>query len=160
MLTDADYRAQADFRYALRRFLHLSEENARAAGITPQQHLLLLAVRGHPSYPAVNITEIAEHLQVRHHSASLLVDRAVRRDPPLLCRERDATDRRRALVSLAPEGEAILEQVTVANRGVLADVEHTLVNLRALLDRSRDARNGGDAGDARNGGDAGDARGA
>ncbi len=154
MLTDADYRAQADFRYALRRFLHLSEENARAAGITPQQHLLLLAVRGHPSYPAVNITEIAEHLQVRHHSASLLVDRAVRRDPPLLCRERDATDRRRALVSLAPEGEAILEQVTVANRSVLTDVEHTLVNLRAPLMHPRDARNGGEAGDA------GEARGA
>ncbi len=154
MLTDADYRAQADVRYALRRFLHVSEENARAAGVTPQQHLLLLIVRGHPSYPAVTITEIAERLQVRHHSASLLVDRAVRRGPPLLRREQDATDRRRALVSLTPEGEAILEQVTVANRSVLTDVEHTLVNLRAPLAHSRDARNGGEAGEA------GDARGA
>jgi len=72
LLTDVDFRAQADFRYAMRRFLHFSEESARAAGITPQQHLLLLllVVRGHPSYPAVNITEIAEHLQVRHHSCA------------------------------------------------------------------------------------------
>lgn len=138
MLTDADYHAQADFRYALRGFLHASEENARAAGITPQQHLLLLVVRGHPSYPTVNITEIAERLQVRHHSASLLVDRAVRRAPPLLRREQDSIDRRRALVSLTPEGAAILEQVTVANQRVLTAIEHTLVDLRASLARSRD----------------------
>jgi len=121
VLTDADYRYQADFRYALRRFLHVSAENARAAGVTPQQHLLLLAVRGHPSYPAVTITEVAEYLRVRHHSASLLIERAVRRGakPPLLDRLQDATDRRRTLVSLTPEGEAILERITVANRAAL-----------------------------------------
>ena len=143
MLPDRDYRAQSDFRYALRRFLHISEENARAAGVTPQQHLLLLVVRGHPSYPAVNITEIAEHLQVRHPSASLLVDRAVNRkvagEPrPLLQREQDVTDRRRALVSLTPEGAVILERITVENRRVLSDVEHTLGNLRPSLAQPRD----------------------
>ncbi len=144
MLTDADYRAQAEFRYAMRRFMHFSEESARAAGITPQQHLLLLAVRGHPSYPAVNITEIAEHLQVRHHSASLLVDRAVnrmvgqeRQEPaPLLYRVQDSTDRRRALVSLTPEGEEILACITAENRRVLADFERVLDNMRASLLRA------------------------
>ncbi len=144
MLTDADFRAQAEFRYAMRRFMHFSEESARAAGITPQQHLLLLAVRGHPSYPAVNITEIAEHLQVRHHSASLLVDRAVnrmvgqeRQEPaPLLYRVQDSTDRRRALVSLTPEGEEILACITAENRRVLADFERVLDNMRASLLRA------------------------
>jgi DNA-binding MarR family transcriptional regulator len=144
LLTDADYRAQAEFRYAMRRFMHFSEESARAAGITPQQHLLLLAVRGHPSYPAVNITEIAEHLQVRHHSASLLVDRAVnrmvgqeRQEPaPLLYRVQDSTDRRRALVSLTPEGEEILACITAENRRVLADFERVLDNMRASLLRA------------------------
>jgi len=131
LLTDTDYHAHADFRYALRRFLRVSEENARAVGITPQQHALLLVVRGHPSYPAVNITEIAEHLQVRHHSASLLVDRAIGRG--LLRREQDTTDRRRSLISLTPEGEAKLEQVTLANRRVLADIKRTLANLRDSL---------------------------
>jgi len=144
LLTDADYRAQAEFRYAMRRFMHFSEESARAAGITPQQHLLLLAVRGHPSYPAINITEIAEHLQVRHHSASLLVDRAVnrmvgqeRQEPaPLLYRVQDSTDRRRALVSLTPEGEEILACITAENRRVLADFERVLDNMRASLLRA------------------------
>ncbi len=140
MLTDRDYRAQADFRYALRRFLHISEENARANGVTPQQHMLLLAVRGHPSYPAVNITELAEHLQVRHHSASLLVDRAVNRKVdgqprPLLRREQDPTDRRRALVSLTPTGEDILARVTTANRRILADLDDAIINLRDSLAR-------------------------
>ena len=145
MLTDVDFRAQAEFRYAMRRFLHFSEESARAAGITPQQHLLLLAVRGHPSYPAVNITEIAEHLQVRHHSASLLVDRAINRKvdrkpaPPLLYRVQDSTDRRRALVSLTPEGEEILTYITDENRRVLTDFGSVLDNMRASLIRAHQA---------------------
>jgi len=122
LLTDADYRYQADFRYALSRFLHVSADNARTAGVTPQQHLLLLAVRGHPSYPAVTIGEVAEYLQVRHHSASLLIERAIRRGakPSLLHRVQDSADRRRALVSLTPEGEDILERITIANRAALA----------------------------------------
>ena len=52
-LNDEDYRRQADFRYAIRRFSAYSERQAHAAGITPQQHLLLLTLRGHPSYPIV-----------------------------------------------------------------------------------------------------------
>jgi len=88
-------------------------------------------MRGHLSYPAVNITEIAEHPQVRHHSASLLIDRAVKREPPLLRRDQDPVDRRRALVSLSPAGQDILERITVANRRVLADLDHAITNLRA-----------------------------
>ncbi len=75
MLTDADYQTQAAFRHALRRFMRVSEENARAAGITPTQYLLLLAVRGHRSYPAVPLIAIAEHLQLRQSATSLLVTR-------------------------------------------------------------------------------------
>ncbi len=105
------------------------------ASITPQQHMLLLVMRGHPSYLAVNITEIAEHPQVRHHSASLLIDRAVKREPPLLRRDQDPVDRRRALVSLSPAGEDILERIIVANRRVLADLDHAITNLRASFAR-------------------------
>src|SRR5579872_5300370 len=97
-LRDADYRDQADFRCALRIFLRFSEEQARLIGITPQQHFMLLVIRGHRSYPGVSIGEVAESLQIRHHAASLLVDRAVRRG--LLVREEDPDDRRRALVTL------------------------------------------------------------
>src|SRR5690606_30729116 len=77
-LSDRDYRALAEFRSALRRFLHFSEQAAREAGITPAQHQLLLAVRGFagPGTPVVG--DLAEALQLRHHSTVELVDRAER----------------------------------------------------------------------------------
>lgn len=114
----------ADFRYAMRLFLRFSEEQARAAGITPQQHMLLLAVRGHTSYPDVTIGDVAERLQVRHHSASRLVDRAVQRG--LLERRADLVDRRKALVSLTGDGERILTAVTAANKEELRSLEGAL----------------------------------
>ncbi|HZS86534.1 MAG TPA: MarR family transcriptional regulator [Chloroflexota bacterium] len=132
-LTDADYQAQAEFRYALRRFVRLSENHARAAGATPQQHQLLLAIRGHPSYPQVSITDIAERLQLRHHSTSLLVDRAVRRG--LLRRAADPADLRRVFVSLTDEGNGILARVTLANRAAMRPLEDTLLRMRALMGR-------------------------
>jgi DNA-binding MarR family transcriptional regulator len=121
---DLDYRDQADFRCALRQFLHFSEEQARLAGITPQQHLLLLMVRGHRSYPSVSIGEVAQALQIRHHGASLLVDRSVRRG--LLNRREDPMDRRRALVSWTDEGQRILDRITEANRRELGALEGVL----------------------------------
>jgi DNA-binding MarR family transcriptional regulator len=136
-LADEDYRAHADFRYALRRFLRVSERHARAAGITPQQHLLLLAVRGHPSYPQVTITEIAERLQVGHNGASLLVERGVRRG--LLQRQEDPADRRRALVSLTEKGASILDRVTRENRAELGKPEGALARLGALVQQIRKA---------------------
>ena len=113
-LSDSDYQDQAAFRHAIRIFSRFSEQQARAADITPQQHILLLVVRGHPAYPAVSIGAVAEQLQVRHHSASLLVDRGVKRG--LLIRTDDPEDRRRVLVSLTEEGQRILEAITIANR--------------------------------------------
>jgi len=115
---------QADFRYAMRRFYRYSELQARQNGITPQQYLLLLTVRGHPAYPAVSIGAVAERLQIRHHSASLLVERTVRRG--LLNRETDQDDRRRALVSVTEEGQEILDRIIKANRQQLGELEDLL----------------------------------
>lgn len=123
-LTDADYRDQADFRCAVRRFLSFAEKQARAAGVTPQQYVLLLVVRGHAGYPNVTIGNIAEMLQVRHHSASLLVDRSVKRG--LLHRRGDTVDRRRAFVSLTDEGQQILDTILRANRRQLHQLEGEL----------------------------------
>ena len=75
-LTDDDYRRLLELRTGLRRFVRWSEQQARNAGITPAQHQLLLAVRGHPG-GAPTVSEIAAHLLLRHHSAVGLVDRAV-----------------------------------------------------------------------------------
>lgn len=137
---DSEYQDLADFRCALRTFLSFSEKQARAEGITPQQHLLLLLVRGHRSFPGVNIGELAGSLQVRHHSASLLVDRCVKRG--LVDRREDPTDRRRALVSLTPTGHEILDRIIIANRREMGKLEESLFreSLIAALREHADAR--------------------
>jgi DNA-binding MarR family transcriptional regulator len=123
-LADTDFRDQAKFRRAIREFLHFSEEQARAHGITPQQHLLLLVIRGHDSYPAVTVGEAAESLQIRHHSASLLVDRCVKRG--LLDRREDPVDRRRVRLSLTLEGDRVLDHITRAIRRQMRELEDQL----------------------------------
>jgi DNA-binding MarR family transcriptional regulator len=91
----------------------------------------------------VNITEIAEHLQVRHHSASLLVDRLVKRD--LLSRRPDAEDQRRMLVALTPDGERMLENVTHAIRADLRTLDRVLGSVQASLTRLRGGHYGSEA---------------
>ena len=75
--TDDDYRRLLELRTGLRQFLHWSEQQASAVGITPAQHQLLLAIRGHPGRDAPTIGDVADALLLRHHSAVGLVDRAV-----------------------------------------------------------------------------------
>jgi DNA-binding MarR family transcriptional regulator len=111
---DSDYQTQAAFRHALRRFLHFSEQQARAHGITPQQHIALLSIRGQKTYPRVTVGDVAEAMQMRHHSASLLIDRCVKRG--LLDRREDPDDRRRVMLSLTDEGQQVLDEITQANR--------------------------------------------
>lgn len=134
---EQDYRDQADFRCGLREFLRFAEEQARREGITPQQHVLLAVVRGHRAYPAVAIGDVAQSLQVRQSSASLLVDRCVKRG--LLHRREDPDDRRRAVVSLTDEGQRILDRIMAANRrelGVLQDALFRESFLRAIRDHA------------------------
>jgi DNA-binding MarR family transcriptional regulator len=76
-LDTADFERLLQLRTGLRRFLRWSEAQARAAGVTPAQHQLLLAVRGHPDPDGPTIGEVADYLVLRHHSAVGLVDRAV-----------------------------------------------------------------------------------
>jgi DNA-binding MarR family transcriptional regulator len=79
MPSDADYQGLLAFRDQLRRFLHWSEQQALAHGITPAQYQLLLAIRGHPA-GAPTIGDVSEHLLLRHNSVVGLVDRAVAAD--------------------------------------------------------------------------------
>ncbi len=122
--TESDYRDQADFRCALRQFLRFAEEQARQEGVTPQQYVLLVVTRGHASYPVVTIGDIAQALQVRQSSASLLVDRSVKRG--LLDRREDPADRRRAIVRLTEEGQRILDIIMDANRRELGTLRDSL----------------------------------
>jgi DNA-binding MarR family transcriptional regulator len=103
------YETLASFRYALRRFLHFSDEAAIAAGITPQQYQALLAIKGYPGRDRVTVGELAERLQLRHHSAVGLIDRLAADN--LATRQPPVEDRRQVLVQLTVRGEKILEQL-------------------------------------------------
>ncbi len=123
-----DYRALAEFRYQIRRFLRFSEDAARAAGLEPQQHQLLLAVKGLPEGKEPTIGELADRLQIRHHSVVELIDRLESRG--LARRQRSSEDRRKVRVELTPDGERILESLTVEHRNELEAAGPTL--LKAL----------------------------
>lgn len=131
-LSDREYRALARFRGALRRFLHFSEEAARAAGSTPAQHQLLLAVRGFPGPDTPVIGDVAEALQLRHHSAVELVDRAERAG--LVTRTPDPDDLRRQHVALTPAGRRLLEELSVVHRDELRRFRTQMVDLLGDLD--------------------------
>jgi DNA-binding MarR family transcriptional regulator len=110
-LTDEDFTRLLSFRDGLRSFLHWSETVARQAGLTPAQHQLLLAVRGHGSLPSLG--DIADHLMLRHHSAVELVDRAVRSG--LVERVADPDDHRVVRITLTKEGERKLRALSAAH---------------------------------------------
>jgi DNA-binding MarR family transcriptional regulator len=113
-LAPADYEALAVFRYALRRFLNFSGAAARAAGMSPQQHQALLAIKGFPSRHPASIGELAGRMDLRHHSAVGLVDRLVRRG--LVRRAADPVDRRCVRLHLTRQGEALLGRLSATHR--------------------------------------------
>ena len=115
-LSDAEYRALADFRHALRVFLRFSEDAARAAGLTPAQHQLLLAVRGSIGHDP-DITELADRLQLKHHSVVEALARA--NDAGLVVADADPDDHRRQRIRLTPRGAALLRDLSVAHRDEL-----------------------------------------
>jgi len=106
-----DFKAMAELRYQIRRFLRFSENAARQAGIEPQQHQLLLAIRGLPEKLKPTIGVLAERMQLQHHSTVELIDRLV--DRGLLCRLRATDDRRQVLVKLTHDGEEFLKSLSL-----------------------------------------------
>lgn len=121
----ADYQAIAEFRYQIRRFLRFSEGAARAVGLEPQQHQLLLAIKGMPGGRAVRISDVAERLQIQHHSTVELVDRLAARG--LVSRALGEDDRREVYVQLSSRGEQILAGLTVHHKNELRRAAPALV---------------------------------
>lgn len=116
-LSSDDYQALGAFRHALRRFLAFSEAGAQALGLTPQQHQALLAVRTHDGAEPMSVSELANALLIRNHSALGLVDRLVERG--LLERSYSPTDGRRVALVLSELGRAKLETISRNNLGEL-----------------------------------------
>jgi len=129
-LTDEDYSRLLELRDGLRRFVHWSEQQARNAGITPAQHQLLLAVRGHPG-GSPTLGDISDHLLLRHHSAVGLVDRAVAAG--LLVRCGDPDDLRVVRVELTDRGAAVLAALTAEHKEELERIGLDYRNLGTNL---------------------------
>ena len=128
-ISKAHYELLAEFRHALRRFQRFSQEAARSAGLTPQQHQVLLAIKGFPGRDYVSIGELAGRLQLRHHSTVGLVDRlALRR---LVRRAVSGSDRRRVEVSLTSRGEAVIERLSAAH---LMELRQLRPGIRSVLE--------------------------
>src|SRR5439155_10861454 len=118
---DGDYRRLLELRTGLRRFLRWSEEQAEAAGVTPMQHQLMLAIRGDDDPRGPTISAVATYLVSKHHSVVELVDRA--EAAGLVRRIQDAGDHRVVRLVLTHSGEQILEELgalTVAELSRLA----------------------------------------
>jgi DNA-binding MarR family transcriptional regulator len=135
-LTADDYRALAEFRYQIRRFLHFSEKAARSAGLNPQHHQLLLALKGIPPGLPPTIDQIAKRLHIRHHSAVGLTNRLTARG--LIRKREDREDRRRVLLQVTARGEAVLRKLSVIHRAQLESVGKDFIRaLQALIQNNK-----------------------
>jgi DNA-binding MarR family transcriptional regulator len=134
-----DYRALAEFRYQIRRFIRFSEQVARSAGLEPQHYQCLLALKGLPEDHRPTVGELAERLQIQHHSAVELINRLAERD--LVQRQRDTLDQRQVIVTLTAHGEEVLRRLALHHRSELQVVGPALV--QALQSILRDAERAG-----------------
>jgi DNA-binding MarR family transcriptional regulator len=105
------YRQLAQLRYHLREFLQFSEQAARSYGIEPQQHQLLLALKGLPEDTRPTVKALSERLCLRHHSTVELINRLV--EHGAVVRHHGEEDRREVLIELTPQGEQTLQQLSL-----------------------------------------------
>ena len=133
--TDEDYRRLLELRTGLRRFLRWSEQHADAAGLTPAQHQLLLAIRGHDDPRGPTVGDVAGYLMLRHHSAVGLVDRAEKAG--LITRAQDAANLSVVRLQLSEQGARLLETLSEQH---LDELAHLAPTMHALWDALEDTR--------------------
>ena len=121
----SDYQALAEFRHQIRKFLHFSEQAIKQAGLERWQYQLMLAIKGMPAGVRPRIRELANRMQIRHHSAVELINRLESRG--WVHRERAQDDRREVLLALTPKGEKILAELALHHRNELRTAGPTLV---------------------------------
>jgi len=130
-----DYASLADLRFHIRAFLHTRETAARAAGLEPQQYVMLLQIKGLEGRQPVTVGLLAQRLRIRHHSAVELVDRLAERR--LVRRRRAASDRRQVLVELRPAGRSVLRRLATHSLTELQTAGPALVQVLTRLIRNR-----------------------
>jgi DNA-binding MarR family transcriptional regulator len=114
----------ARFRFGIRRYLRFSEETVRSQGVTPQQYQLMLALKGFPGRDWAVVRELAERLQLRHHSVVELINRA--QSQGLVKRTADPDDARAVRVLLTEQGEQLLSRLSALHRDELRRMDAAL----------------------------------
>jgi DNA-binding MarR family transcriptional regulator len=143
-LTLSDYQDLAEFRHQIRKFLRFSEQAVRAAGVEPGQYQLMLAIKGMPEGVRPRIRELANRMQVQHHSAVELVNRL--EAGGYVRRERAHDDRREVLLALTPKGERVLGELALHHHEELRSAAPGLVAaLRRLMPPARKALRSGES---------------
>ena len=130
-LSKTDYEQLAAWRYSLRRFLRFSEEAAVAAGVTPRQHQALLAIQGMPGRAEATVGELAERLQLKHHSTVELVDRL--EAAGLMKRKVSPEDGRQVRLTVTAKGLKLLGSLTLTNREELKRVGPELAKILSAV---------------------------
>lgn len=136
-LTLADYRALAEFRHQIRRFLHFSEQAVLGAGLERGQYQLMLAIKGMPVGMRPRIRDVANRMHIQHHSAVELINRLARGG--YVKRTRAEQDRREVLLALTPKGEHLLGELALHHREELRTAGPDLVAaLRRVMRAKKD----------------------
>lgn len=132
-LSQADYEALANLRYALRQFTAFSSTEAQAAGLPPQQHQALLAIKGHAEEHPMTIGALAERLLIAPQTATELVNRLAAAG--LVDRITDRGDRRRQGLALTAKAEALMQPLSIMHLNKLQEMAPALIEiLRAFGD--------------------------
>jgi DNA-binding MarR family transcriptional regulator len=145
-LSHLDYQALAELRYQIRRFLRFSEQAARGLGLEPRQHQLLLALKGLPEGVRPRIGELAERLQIQHHSGVELVNRLVAGG--YVRRTRGGQDRREVLLELTLRGERLLSELSLHHQeelrmqgpALIAALKRVMLGGRSVAAPAKEAR--------------------
>jgi DNA-binding MarR family transcriptional regulator len=126
----SDYQALAAFRFHIRKFLHFSERALKEAGVERSQYQLMLAIKAMPAGTRPRVRELAETMQIRHHSAVELINRMELRG--YVRRQRANDDRREVLLELTPKGERTLSELALHHH---EELQTTAPGLVAALRR-------------------------
>ena len=147
-LAPAAYQSLAELRYQIRRFLYFSEQAARDAGLEPQQHQFMLALKGLPKGVRPRIAGLAERMQIQHHSAVELTNRLAANG--YIRRSRKGQDRREVLLELTAKGERVLRELSLHHRSELRTLGPALVTAlkRAMQSNQNPDRVAGNRGSA------------
>ena len=127
-----DYQALAEFRYQIRKFLHFSDQAVEAAGMERGQYQLMLSIKGMPDGSRPRIRDVANRMQIQHHSAVELINRL--EAGGYVRRERGLDDRREVLLALTPKGEKVLAELALHHHEQLQEAAPRLVEaLRQVM---------------------------